>query len=293
MPALPQQISCSANGSDLDAGDRSQQIARRLADALRVREVAGVVVRDAQRERMARRPRRRRARETISVTSRTRAENARARSAHAGSSASSCPYSFIDDPQPAALTAIRSTPARSNTSIVRRAKARASSSRPACSASAPQQPCSGGATTSQPSAASTLTVAVVDAREHEALHAAGQQADRQARACRRPASAPGRRKTASAQRHVGASDSIARSASQRSRWSIAATFGVATRCVRTSGSELDRVRLRAASRVSAVRFRSAACQHRQRHQRDAQAVRDTETARRSRRGTGDRPSDRG
>ena len=54
---------------------------------------------------------------------------------------------------------MRSTPACSNTSIARRAKARASGSRPACSASAPQQPCARGATTSQPSAASTRTVA--------------------------------------------------------------------------------------------------------------------------------------
>ena len=41
----------------------------------------------------------------------------------------------------------------------RRAKARASSSRPAWRDSAPQHPCSAGATTSQPSAASTLMVA--------------------------------------------------------------------------------------------------------------------------------------
>src|SRR6185503_20821178 len=35
----------------LDPGDRSQEIAGRLPDALRVREVAGVLVRDPQRDR--------------------------------------------------------------------------------------------------------------------------------------------------------------------------------------------------------------------------------------------------
>ena len=97
--------------------------------------------------------------QTTSLTSRTRAEKACARSANTGSSASSCPYSFIDDPQPAALTAIRSTPVRSKLAMVRRADSRASSSRPAWSASAPQHSWSAGATTSQPSADRTLMVA--------------------------------------------------------------------------------------------------------------------------------------
>ena len=101
--------------------------------------------------------------------------------AHAGSSASSSPYSFIDDPHPAALTAIRSTPLVSNTSINRRAKPRASSSRPACRASAPQHPCRAGAMTSHPSARQHIHRRGIDLGEHEALHAAGQQADPETR----------------------------------------------------------------------------------------------------------------
>ena len=185
----------------LDAGNRAQQIARRLADALRVREVAGVVIRHAHRERMPRRSRRTELGEDLGDVAHARRERARALGPRADRRRAAAPYSFIDDPQPAALTAMRSTPARSNTSIVRRAKARASSSRPACSASAPQHPCSGGATTSQPSAASTLTVASLTRGNDEALHAAGQQADGQ------PAFADGGRprrdasRTSDAQRH--------------------------------------------------------------------------------------------
>ena len=63
------------------------------------------------------------------------------------------------EPQPAELTTIVSTPARSNVSIVRRAKAAASASRPECSDSAPQQPWLRGMITSQPSIASTRAVA--------------------------------------------------------------------------------------------------------------------------------------
>ncbi len=92
---------------------------------------------------------------TSSVMSRTRDENCRARSAHAASFFNRCPYSFIAEPQPAALATTVSTPAASNAAIVVRAAARASSSRPACNDSAPQQPWRGGTTTSQPSAAST------------------------------------------------------------------------------------------------------------------------------------------
>ena len=80
-----------------------------------------------------------------SPRSRTRAENAAARSAQAGSSPSTCPSSFRCDPQPEVLTITVSTP--SNASITLRANARPSSPRPACIERAPQQPC-GGATTS-------------------------------------------------------------------------------------------------------------------------------------------------
>ena len=47
-----------AHRQQLEAGNRAEQIARRLADALRVREMAGIVVGDAQRRRLARRGRR-------------------------------------------------------------------------------------------------------------------------------------------------------------------------------------------------------------------------------------------
>jgi hypothetical protein len=63
------------------------------------------------------------------------------------------------EPQPAELTTIASTPARSNVSMVCRAKAIASASRPACSDSAPQQPWPRGMITSHPSVARTRAVA--------------------------------------------------------------------------------------------------------------------------------------
>ena len=63
------------------------------------------------------------------------------------------------EPQPAELTTIASTPARSNVSIVCRAKAFASASRPECSDSAPQQPWPRGMITSHPSVARTRAVA--------------------------------------------------------------------------------------------------------------------------------------
>ena len=129
------------------------------AHALPVRQMTGVVIDHARRQRT---PVARGSPSSTSSsdTSRTlRAERRRARSAQAGSSANSSPYSFIADPQPAALTAMRSTPAFSKTSMLCRASARAWSMRPACSASAPQQPWPAGACTPQPSAASTRTVA--------------------------------------------------------------------------------------------------------------------------------------
>ncbi len=58
MPALPQQISALGQRHDRHAGNGGQQLARLLPHALRVREVTGVVVRDAQRQPTTRRPRR-------------------------------------------------------------------------------------------------------------------------------------------------------------------------------------------------------------------------------------------
>ena len=115
-----------------------------------------------------------------SVTSRTLAVKALARSAHCGSSASRRSYSFIDDPHPAALTTTRSTPADSKASMVRRANARASSARPACTASAPQQPCAGWRQHLAALGREHAHGRLVDVREDQPLDAAGQQADGQA-----------------------------------------------------------------------------------------------------------------
>src|SRR5215218_10399807 len=93
--------------------------------------------------------------------SRTRSEKAAARSAQAGSSRSRWPYSFMAEPQPAALTTTWSTPAASKVSMAALANAWASASRPACRLRAPQQPWPAGATTSQPSAARTRAVAAL------------------------------------------------------------------------------------------------------------------------------------
>ena len=68
-------------------------------------------------------------------------------------------YSFMAEPHPAELTTTTSTPASSNVVIVCRANRAASAPRPLCSDRAPQQPWWRGMTTSQPSAASTRTVA--------------------------------------------------------------------------------------------------------------------------------------
>ena len=88
MPAEPQQISQSARLEQLELRDPAQQRARLGAHALRVGEVAGVVVGDAQRERMARRLRLVLGEQLGDVAD--PAENAAARSAHSGSSASRC-----------------------------------------------------------------------------------------------------------------------------------------------------------------------------------------------------------
>ena len=165
----------SAGREQLDAGNRLQQRARlRRGRPARARDGRR---RDRRRARAigCRGARGSPSSTSTSETSRTFALNACARAAHAGSSANSSPYSFIADPQPAALTTMRSTPAVSKTSMLCRANARASSMRPACSASAPQQPWRPGASTLHPSAASTRTVAWFTLANDEPLHAAGQQ----------------------------------------------------------------------------------------------------------------------
>ena len=95
-----------------------------------------------------------------SETSRTFAARAAARSCHTGSCRKSRSTSRRWEPQPAAFTATRSTPACSNASIARRARTRACSRRPECACRAPQQG-SSGVTTSKPSAARTRAVAAL------------------------------------------------------------------------------------------------------------------------------------
>ncbi len=128
-----------------------------LPDALRVRQVAGVVVgrRDGQRVALGHRPDLLQKLRDVATFS----EKALARSAYSGSSRRRWPYSFIVEPQPAALTTTLSRFSLSKVSMVLRAKFSDSSSRPAWVLRAPQQPWFLGATTSQPSAASTRTVA--------------------------------------------------------------------------------------------------------------------------------------
>ena len=123
MPAEPQQISASAISRSSRPGISRSSSRRLAADALGVREVAGVVVGHGHRRAdAARRPcparrgtPRRRGR---------RAARRAARSAYCSSSASRSAYSFIVEPHPAALTTTRSTPARSKTSTSLRAKSR-------------------------------------------------------------------------------------------------------------------------------------------------------------------------
>ena len=155
IPALPQQMSLSAIGTIVRPGMDARSRPR-LPHALRVREVTGVVIGDASVIGCAS-PGGVEAGET-SVTSRTLAERL-ARSAHAGSSLRSSPYPFIAEPHPAALTTTTSTLARSN-DVNQAARecarvlvtARVEGERAAASLAA-------GASTSQPSAASTRTVA--------------------------------------------------------------------------------------------------------------------------------------
>ena len=179
MPAEPQHSSGSAISRSSRPGMPSSSRARLGPDALGVRQVAGVVVGDGQLERV---PRRRpgRARRGSPRRRATFSANARARSAYAGSSASSSAYSFIVEPQPAALTTTRSTPVASKVSTSVRAKPCASSSRPLCTDSAPQQPCCRGHDHVAALGLQHPGGGGVDAGEERALHAAGEQADHRA-----------------------------------------------------------------------------------------------------------------
>ena len=160
-----------------------QQRPRRPADALRVREMAGVVVRDGQRlAQRGRRDRSERVEEFGDVA------HARRRTAR---SASSCarprnawPYSFIADPHPAALVTIASTSVGKRTGqrvCPRRRRDRAS---PLCSASAPQQPWPGGHHHLDAVGRKHAQRRQRDVRRERLLHAPGQQRHTRAlRAC--------------------------------------------------------------------------------------------------------------
>ena len=129
---------------------RASERARRERQPLRVAEVARVLERDAQRERMARRARAS-LREELADVAHLRRERRGA----------------LVSEEPAELLQVRAAAGRVDDDEVdvvervdraARANALPSSSRPAWTESAPQQPC-GGATTSKPSAASTRAVA--------------------------------------------------------------------------------------------------------------------------------------
>ena len=156
----------------LEPRDAAQQLARLRADALGVGQVAGVVVGDAHRKRVRRRPARARR-----AARRCRARSPRSRPRGVGgSSASSTAYSFTDEPQPAALTTMGWTSAASKVSMVRRAQSIASSSRPAWLDSARSSPGRGGPRRRSPPSPAPGRRGV-DPREELALHAAGQHAD--------------------------------------------------------------------------------------------------------------------
>ena len=157
---------------------------------------------------------------TISVTSRTCAENARA-PAQAGS-----PSADVRIPSeraaPGGVDGDRVDVGGSNAAIVCLANASLSSRRPACSANAPQQPWFAGATMSQPSAASSRTVASFTARKTTRWT---QPVSRPTRATRLAARRRRLRAACSVERHGGAiSDerlerarAAARAAAERAR----------------------------------------------------------------------------
>ena len=102
---------------DFEAGDLREELAGLLVDALCVTEVAGVVVGDADGQRIARGDRLASS-QRISEMSLHFAEKAAARAAHAGSSRRRWPYSFMVEPQPAALMTMVSTLAASKMAMM-------------------------------------------------------------------------------------------------------------------------------------------------------------------------------
>ena len=159
MPALPQQISLSPMGTIVDAGNRRQNVARRLADALRVSQVAGVVIGHAHVEPVPRRPGGVEAGDDFGDVADLFGKRAGARPPTPDRAASSSPYPFIVEPQPAALTTThRRWCPRTRRSAAGEAARLLVPARRAAPAPRSSPGCA-GARTSQPSAASTRTVA--------------------------------------------------------------------------------------------------------------------------------------
>ena len=162
MPAEPQHSAASGMSTTSSSGIVRSTARGWVRTCWRVPEVAGVVVGDPGADRV---PRGARAAvversSSTSCTSRTLALNSFARSRPLGVVGEQ--VAVVLHRRPAAGdvgdTWSTSRAARTGRSS-RRARASASSSRPACSSSAPQHCWARGASTSQPSAASTRTVA--------------------------------------------------------------------------------------------------------------------------------------
>ena len=142
---------------EFHAGNGANQLARRFADFLSVRKMAGILIRDAQRH-VAQRRGEPELGEKFRHVAHLRGElhGLRVRGIVG---AKRCVYSLSVEPHPAALVTIASKSSLGNAGKFVRARLRATSRTPACAGSAPQQTCPAGTTTSQPLACSTRIVA--------------------------------------------------------------------------------------------------------------------------------------
>ena len=160
MPAEPQQISGSAISRSSRPGMPRSSARGWARTPWACAEVAGVVVGDGHRQRVPLGDRAQLGEQLGEVAHASRRRPRRARRTP-GRRASRAPYSFSDEPQPAALTTMASIPAPRTCRSAARRTAAPRPRRPLCTHSAPQQPCPRGITTSQPSAASTRAVAAL------------------------------------------------------------------------------------------------------------------------------------
>ena len=199
----------------LDARNRLQQRARLGAHALAVREVTGVVVDDAGRDRAGAARAGGPSSASTCDTSRTLAARARARPAHAGSCSNSSPYSFIAEPQPAAFTAMQSTSSRSNTSMLWRASCAGLLDVPGVQRQRAAAALGLGRLHPAPFRGQHAHGGLVHVRERQALHAAGEQRHPAALGARRPASPAPRAGACPPSVTGGASSTIATSRRHR------------------------------------------------------------------------------